>query len=60
MTPFWQTVHWLSVGVNLAGLGIFGWAYSVMGSPGWLWFMAWCALNGGLSTYALRKPGIAA
>lgn len=61
MTPFWKTVHLLCVGVNLAGLLMFAWGYSVTSAPGWLWFMLWCALNGGLSSYALRtRRGVVA
>lgn len=45
----------LSMGANAILLALMTWLWAVTGAPECLLWMAYAALMGGLSTYALRK-----
>lgn len=48
-------LHLLSIGANAILLALMTWLWAVTGAPECLLWMAYAALMGGLSTYALRK-----
>jgi hypothetical protein len=57
MTPLERNFHRFAIGVQLGGLAVFAYAYALMPSAIWVFFMGWCVFYGALSLRALRGKG---
>jgi hypothetical protein len=55
MTRTERNLHRFSLGVQLGGLAMFAWAYSLAPSGLWVFFMVWNCLYGALSLRALGR-----